>query len=372
MVIELPYGRVPYPLLLAGTARVLRAPSLPRPPSVVALLEAALQTPIASRSLEELVRGATRITAIVSDATRHEPRDAMLDAIRRRVDDARLTVAIATGTHGPARNLVLPDTLAAVVDHDGHRGTDLVELGTTPGGTPIRVHRAVVDTDLVIATGCIRPHYFAGFAGGAKAIFPGLGEATAIRINHVLKRHPDARAGNVTTNPCRLDLEAAVAAIGPPIFLLNMVAGPDDDFHAAVAGHVIHAHRVGCATARAWFTVRALPAAHVIASDGLPVTATLYQSAKIAAAVAPLVRAGGTLTLVAECADGIGPLDVVNEAIFRTGILPRLAAGVRLELLSSLSPAEVNSTLLEQASRTLAGDDVIVVPNASQLICEGL
>ena len=31
---------------------------------------------------------------------------------------------------------------------------------------------------------------------------------------------------------------------------------------------------------------------------------------------------------MAECADGIGPLDVVNEAIFRIGILPRLAPGV--------------------------------------------
>ena len=35
--------------------------------------------------------------------------------------------------------------------------------------------------DLVIATGCIRPHYFAGFGAGVKAIFPGLGQAAAIR-----------------------------------------------------------------------------------------------------------------------------------------------------------------------------------------------
>ncbi len=368
--IELPYGRLPYRLELGDRCvRVLGAPALPRPAPVAQLLDDALAAPIGGPSLTSLVSGARRITVVVSDQTRHEPRDAMLDAIRRHVDDGRLTVAIATGTHGPARNLVFPDTLAGVVDHDG--ASDLVELGTTAHGTPVRVHRSVVETDLVIATGCIRPHYFAGFAGGAKAIFPGLGETAAIRINHTLKTHDEARAGNVDTNPCRLDLEAAVAHLQIPIFILNVVAGPDDEFHAAVAGDVIAAHRAGASLARPWFTVRAAPAAHVVASDALPVTATLYQAAKIAAAVAPLVRAGGVLTLVAECPDGIGPLQVVNEAVFRIGILPRLAPGVRLELISGLAPAEVASTLLAPGSTTL-GQDVIVVPRASQLICEAL
>ena len=71
--------------------------------------------------------------------------------------------------------------------------------------------------------------------------------------------------------------------------------------------------------------MRARPAPLVIASDALPVTASLYQAAKIAAAAAPLVEPGGTLVVAAECTDGIGPLDVVNEAIFRIGVLPRLA-----------------------------------------------
>jgi nickel-dependent lactate racemase len=318
---------------------------------------------------------------IVSDSTRNEPREAFVAALRARLSDVRLTLAIATGTHGPARidQLGLSrESLAGatIVNHDGHDHAGLVDLGTTSRGTPIRVHRCLVDTDLVIATGCIRPHYFAGFGAGVKALFPGLGEAAAIRANHRLKAEPGARAGIVVGNPCREDLEEAVARIPTRTFLVNGVMGPDERVHAVVAGDLVHAFREGVALARPWFTVRVPPAPLVIASDRLPVTATLYQAAKIAAAAAPLVEDRGTLAIVAECRDGTGPLDTVNEAIFRTGVLPRLAAGVRLVLVSSLEEAKTRQTLLDYAPDVdclLPGHPrVVVIPSASQLLCEPL
>ena len=135
--------------------------------------------------------------------------------------------------------------------------------------------------------------------------------------------------------------------------------------------------REGVALARPWFTVRAPRSPLVIASDALPVTTSLYQAAKIAAAVAPLLEPGGTLALVAECPEGIGPLDVVNEAIFRIGILPRLPPGARLVLVSALDRDRVERTLLEYApslDSLLAGlpssAPIAVVPHASKLICE--
>jgi nickel-dependent lactate racemase len=368
--IDLPYGSHPYPVDLAGRdATVLAAPRLADPSPVEALLERALD----EAPLPPVTPGA-RVTVIVSDPTRKEPRAALLAAIQRRLPSARITVAVATGTHGPCdiTALGLPADLD-IINHDG--ATDLVELGTTTRGTPVRVHRCVVDADLVVATGCIRPHYFAGFGAGAKAIFPGLGERTAIRINHRLKTDPRARAGIIEGNPCRDDLEEAVAFVRTPTFLLDAVCGPDDRVHAAVAGDLRTAFRRGAAIARPWFTVSAPPAPLVIASDALPVTASLYQAAKIAAATAPLVEPSGTLVVVAQCADGTGPLDVVNEAIFRIGVLPRLPPDARLLLVSDLSPATVATTLLAHAPSVAAvlaqtTGRVLVVPRASQLICE--
>jgi len=348
---------------------VVRAKRLPSPPALEPMIEAALDAPRGGPAL-----AGRRVTVIVSDSTRVEPRGAFVAAIRRRLPGAELTLAVATGTHGPSplEPLDLPGGVR-VVNHDGR--TDCVELGVTRRGTPVRVHRVLLDSDLIVATGCIRPHYFAGFGAGAKAIFPGLGESSAIRTNHRWKTEPGARAGIVDGNPCREDLEEAVAFVPTPQFLLDGVTGPDDAIHAVVAGDVREAFRAGAAMAGSWFAASTRPARVVIASDALPVSASLYQAAKIAAAVAPLVADGGTLVLVAECGEGIGPLEVVNEAIFRIGVLPRLAPGVRLVLLSSLDPEDVRATLVEPIR---AIDDVlpspaeriVVAPRASHLLCE--
>ena len=382
MRIELPYGRAPYLLALDGRrVTVIDPPTMPAPPPPLAsMLEIALSAPIDAPPLRSLAAGARRITIIVSDATRAEPRAELLAALTPHLPPtAQLTVAIATGTHGPATDLAalgLPSSLeATIVNHDGHRPDDLVSIGTTARGTPVRVHRCVAETDLVIATGCIRPHYFAGFGAGVKAIFPGLGEAAAIRTTHALKTAPGSRAGIVDGTPSREDLEEAVAHVPTPTFLLNGVAGPDGNLHAVVAGNLRTAFRAGADLARTWFTVRSPTSSIVIASDVLPVTASLYQAAKICAAVAPVVGPGGVLILAAECPDGIGPLPVVNEAIFRIGVLPRLAQGVTIHLVSSLSPSKVACTLTEYApsiDSVLARHPgpVTIFPRASQLLVE--
>ena len=378
-MVSLPYGRAPYPLELHGrTATLLELPEPPPAQPVRPLLDAALDAPIDRPTVDRLVGIGGRVTVIVSDHTRREPRADFLAALQARLPDRRWTLAIATGTHGPCglERLGITPALVrdmTVVDHDGHRDDELVVLGTTAYGTVARVHRCVVEADLVIATGCIKPHYFAGFGAGVKAVFPGLGAARDVRHNHELKSAPGAKAGIVDGNPCRADLEAAVALVPTTVFLLNGVCASDGSIFAAVAGDPRLAFRCGVALARPQFTVHAEPADLVIASDDLPVTATLYQAAKIAAAMAPLVKPDGLLLLVAECPDGIGGLEVVNEKIFRIGILPRLAAGVRLGLVSGLEADIARTTLLEPfdsiavALNQVPGS-VIVAPRASQLL----
>ncbi|HEU0030938.1 MAG TPA: lactate racemase domain-containing protein [Kofleriaceae bacterium] len=384
----LPFGRASYPLDLGDRPAIWVEPrALPDPPPLERLLGDALDAPIASPRLEQLAPPGSRVTLIVSDATRDEPRARFVAMVMARCPDVRWTLAIATGTHGRSgvTGLGLPDAVlagATIVDHDGHDERDLQLLGITSRGTPMRIHRCVLDADLILATGCIRPHYFAGFGAGAKAIFPGLGHAPAIRINHRWKQAPGARAGILDGNPCREDIEEAVALVPTPTFLLNGVCGPDGQIHAVVAGDLRRAFRAGAELARPWFTVTAPRSRVVIASDVLPVTSTLYQAAKIAAAAAPLVDDQGVLVLAAECPDGTGPLDTVNEAIFRIGVLPRLPASARIVLVSSLSEATVRTTLVDYAPSIEAvllpdrpspvrdGSPIVVLPRASQLLVE--
>ncbi len=265
---------------------------------------------------------------------------------------------------------------AVVVDHDGHDARDLVDVRVTRRGTPVRVHRCVVDTDLVIATGVIRPHYFAGFGAGGKALFPGLAEAAAARINHRWKEAPGARAGVIAGNPCREDLDEAVALVGGRQFLLDGIADGHGLVRGAVAGRLPEAFARGVELARWWVTVAGAPARWIVVGDRGPVTASLYQASKCVAAGGPLLAEGGTIVLVAPCREGVGPLEIVNRGIYEIGLAPRLPARHQIVLVSELPRATVEATYAAWApslAAALAGaDELLVVPEASKLVIHAL
>jgi nickel-dependent lactate racemase len=275
-------------------------------------------------------------------------------------------------------DLGLPAELLArvrPVAHDGHDPSLMVELGSTRRGTPVRVNRCLTEVDLVVATGRIKPHYFAGFGAGAKAIFPGLGENASIRTNHRLKEDAGARPGIVDGNPCREDIEEAVGLLPTPAFLVNCVLDADGRAVAAVAGEVRAAFRAGAELTRPLYRVRAPRSAAVVVSDELPLTASLYQASKLAAAAAELLEPGGTIVIAAECGDGVGGIDVVNRAIYDIGIRPRLPVGHRVVLVSAIPRDIVEQTYCAWApsvEAALAGIDAhpTVLPRAGDALVE--
>jgi len=332
----------------------LPTPAAP-PGDLAALLRQALDAPIDVPRLEALARSAARILIIVSDATRDDPRAALLGAVRERLPTgAAVTIAIANGTHAPAgpESLGLPSALvggARIVDHDSRDPATLVRVGQTRAGTPVIVNRCVLDADLIVATGRIKPHYFAGYGAGAKALFPGLGENDAVRTNHQMKTLPGAQPGVVDDNPCRLDVEEAARLVPRPQFLLDAVLDADGGARTAVAGHMETAFRAGARAAENLFSVRAPRSRCVIVSDHLPLSGSLYQASKLVAAAAPLVEDGGTVVVAAQCPDGTGPVEVVNCAIYELGIRPRLPARHRVVLISDLPSQVVAATYCEAA-----------------------
>lgn len=353
--ISLAYGKTPLSVRLPDGSIVVEPPTAPEPPPVADLLESALRAVIHSDSLEQLAAGASRVTIVISDATRAEPRGALLDAVLNRLPaSAALTVAIATGTHGPADVEALgipPGVLAraTLVNHDGHRDDDLVHLGTTARGTSVRVHRCVVDTDLVVATGGIKPHYFAGFGAGCKAIFPGLGANHEIRVNHRLKLDPRSVAGNVHDNPCRQDLEEAVSFVKAKMFLLDVVFDGLGRIQSAVAGDIRKAFKTGAQRCDPLFRVRAKGSKSIVVSDALPVTGSVYQASKLVAAVAPIADEGATIVVAAQCPFGTGDVATVNDAIYEIGVRPRLPGTHRIILVSELSEADIAPMYCEHA-----------------------
>lgn len=380
----LPFGSRPYQFELPSHIRsALVEPPLSAPARPLEqLLAEALDSPIAAPRLQDSVAPGHRVVIAVSDATRDDPRTAMLRALLARMPaDIELTIAVANGTHGPSNIEQLdidPAILARalVVNHDAHEDRDMVTVGRTPLGTPVRLHRCAVEADWIIATGRIKPHYFAGYGAGCKAIFPGLGANREIRINHQLKNQPGARPGRIAGNPCREDLEEAVAMLPPRQYLLNIILNEDGSAHGAVAGHMSEAFRAGARICEPLYRVRAPRSRLIIVSDHLPLTGSLYQASKLVAAAAELLQDDGTMIVVAECPEGTGPLDTVNRGIYEIGLAPRLPERHRIVLVSNLDARIVApsycqwASSVETALAACNSQDATILPSAGCLIID--
>jgi nickel-dependent lactate racemase len=159
-----------------------------------------------------------------------------------------------------------------------------------------------------ILTGFIEPHFFAGFSGGPKAVFPGIVDAEAILDNHgpAMIAHPKATWTVMGGNPLWEEM-LAVALSTEPAFLLNVGLNQERQITGVFAGDLLQAHRAGTAFVQETAVQPvAAPFDIVITSNsGYPLDLNLYQSVKGMSAAAQIVRHGGDIVVAAECWDGI-------------------------------------------------------------------
>ncbi|GMV13904.1 MAG: hypothetical protein AMXMBFR56_21280 [Polyangiaceae bacterium] len=317
------------------------------------LCRGALAAPIGSPTLAELGREARRIAVVVSDESRDEPRAEMLAVLREALPWERVTLVVASGTHLATERAVPAAFRDRPLVVHGPRSR-LVDLGATPRGTRIRIVAEVAEAELVVATGRIRPHYFAGFSAGAKAVFPGCALAEDALDNHRLKADPSARLGRVEDNLCRLDMEAAARALPGRAFLLNVLCDVEGTPVAAAAGDLVAAHRALLPRARELFTVRAPRSAVVVVADRPPVSESLYQASKLVPPAGALLEDDGVVIVVADLALGTGPLERVNRGIYELGLRPQLPPRHRVLLVSQL-PEEIARTTYAEPRASLRG-----------------
>jgi nickel-dependent lactate racemase len=131
----------------------------------------------------------------------------------------KLQIIIAYGTHQRQTEQECMATYGECynnfqfIHHDCNDKEIFLELGHTSSGTPIRLRKDLLEASVVITMGPICHHYFAGYGGGRKLIFPGCGEKEAIYHNHgiYLDKHskilsPTCQPGILEDNPLAVDL----------------------------------------------------------------------------------------------------------------------------------------------------------------------
>ncbi len=320
MRIKLAYGRHGLTANLPDFADVLTPRFLPGLPDETAALRGTLRHPIESLPLAELVKAGDTVTVVHTDITRATPNDRILPVLLDELESAgvarkNITLLNGLGTHRPQTEAELRAMLGdRVVDnyrclqHDCNDDANLVSLGKTTLGHPVRVNRFYMEADARILTGFIEPHFFAGFSGGPKAVMPALSGAESVITNHSLHMiaHPGASWGVTEGNPIWEEMRE-VALLTNPTFLINVTLNASRQITGIFAGDMMAAHAKGCAFVEenAMVGVEKPYDIVITTNSGYPLDQNLYQSVKGMSAAAQIVRQGGTILIAAACEDGL-------------------------------------------------------------------
>ncbi|HKN21231.1 MAG TPA: nickel-dependent lactate racemase [Terracidiphilus sp.] len=284
-------------------------------------LEAALDHPIHSDPLEKLAAGKRTAAISVCDITRPAPNRITLPPLLKRLHAAGIpkegvTILIATGLHRAATSeeldIILGPEIAAtyrVASHDARSFASHRAVGTTRRGTPVYVDERFVAADLHITLGFIEPHLMLGFSGGRKLIVPGVAAQETIKVIHSPRfmREPLSTEGSIEGNPLHAELLEA-AALARHDFILDVTLTQEREISGVFAGNPVKAHAAGVEfmVSNSLTPLDGLVDAVITSSAGYPLDLTFYQCLKGLTAAQHIVKPGGRMLLLAECAEGIG------------------------------------------------------------------
>jgi len=321
MNVHLAYGEPGLDVELPDSAVVLqpeRLAGLPDPKRAVA---DAIERPLASPPLRDLVRAGDRAAIVVSDITRPVPNRLLLPPLLDVVHAAgvpreQVVIVIGTGMHRAStpdevERILGPEIAGSyeVVNHDARDESTLSYVATTARGVEVWMNGHYLEAEVRIVTGFVEPHLFAGYSGGGKGILPGVAGAGIVMSNHGADMigHPKATWCVSEGNPI-FEEQRDIALLTRPTFCLNVTLNERREVTGVFAGELVAAHDAGIAQAERQYVKPIDEPFDIVVSTnmGYPADLNLYQSVKGLSVAAQGVREGGTVILVAECRDGLG------------------------------------------------------------------
>ena len=318
---------VTLPIIGAAQVDVLEEKPVTAIEDAEAAFRSAVEAPIGSLPLKALIGPGDPVTIVISDITRAWMRqDVITELLVKYLHDemglayGQITVLVAIGSHRPQTEEEMVKIASRfvkdrvpVVNHDC-LAKDLVSLGTTGLGTPVRVNPLVVGRKVILIGGTVN-HLIAGYGGGRKSILPGVSAWDTIQKNHSHALDPNAPRSNpliglgkLQDNPVHEDMMEAARMVNP-CFSINLVVGGGGKYLGIVGGDWEQAWLESCRLVDRAFGVD-IPRAYdvVIASvGGFPRDINLYQGCKGLINAMQAVRPGGDVIFLAQCREGGGP-----------------------------------------------------------------
>ena len=286
-------------------------------PDQARVIQEALENPIGTSKLEDLLKPEHSVVIMVDDATRPTPAAKILpfilDAIERvGVPDDAVRIFMGMGTHRPMTEeelrIKLGDSVQEryeVINRDYREG-DFVPLGKTESGNPIEIDRDVLEADSKIAVGNVIPHISAGWGGGSKMILPGVCSQKTTDMMHLMACivQPVLEVIGTRDNKPRAEMDAIAERVGLD-FIVNTVLDEDKNILGVFAGHFIEAHRKATELAEKLMVVPIPAQADILIVSGNPCHFDYWQGIKPYVYSHRAVREGGVIIFLLDGTEGL-------------------------------------------------------------------
>jgi nickel-dependent lactate racemase len=272
------------------------------------------------------------VCIVFTDITRASPDRLLVAPVLAELEEAGvrdkdITLLCGIGLHRPSTEEEKIIKLGRavvdryrVIDSEPLNPEALVDLGTTTSGIPLSVNRLAYEADLLIATGIVEPHQYAGYSGGRKTLAVGAAGEAMIAYTHgpEMLDHPGTRLGRIEGNPFHEAVTEAARRAGLR-FIANVVQDDQKQVVYVRAGEPEATFQELVAFAKTLYEVPVPQQYDVaVAGVGFPKDANLYQASRAASylffAPTPVVRPGGFFIVPAPCDEGAG--DGVGEQRF--------------------------------------------------------
>jgi len=355
--VSIPYDKdrfVHSEILSSKKVRWVFPRDVPATKPVEKLVEEAFNSPINSKKLdEERIESAA---IVVSDNTRvHTPYLKLLVRKMQTKTD-NIKIFIASGTHAvpeidSVEKVAGKELLAKFWYEIRNSSTqnplskyEFVEV--TSRGTEVELDKEILDCDFILSSLCVRPHYFAGWEGGAKALVPGCASLKTVSKNHSLSvGNPDAKELVIKGNPVREEMNEVPSMLkkerGIEHRIIDFVPNRDGVPVLVGYGEPKAAHQTLVEYSQSIYAVKAQPAPLVIAVAEMPLGQNFYQALKACSHATNIVKLNNhpkpVTILVASMKNGIGSKTFERE----------------MRRYSNMEPQEVLKKLKERAA---AGD----------------
>jgi len=335
-------GELSFELPAGMQGTVVVSQPVPHIEDVSAAIEQALAQPINSPPLREIAKPGDTVCIVFTDITRSSPDQLLVPALLAELEaagvrDQDITLLCGIGMHRdstPEEKVVkLGQALVdryRVVDNQPQNPEALVDLGTAlqqaqgadavESGIPLSVNKIAYDADLLIATGIVEPHQYAGYSGGRKTLAVGAAGEAMIAYTHGPKMidDPGTRLAKIEGNPFHEAITEAARRANLR-FILNVVQDDHKRPVTILAGEPEATFVELVKVAKAVFEVpigRQFDVA--VAGVGYPKDENLYQASRAASYLffAPTcaVQEGGVFIVPAPTGEGAG--DGVGEQRF--------------------------------------------------------